>query len=148
MIKFKFNFKLDLEGDEELGFTLFKNEKEDIYINPENNLIFTTKSNKPVSIEMFLSPKQIKRSDLFIMYKPGMEIIIRLTENEWAKGLIKSIQERTNLAPVTILLTDAFGMTYIDGLGFQCRLLGEVAFYLDDTILEISSDLINIEDYV
>ena len=33
MIKFKFDFKLDLEGDEGLGFTLFKTEEEDIYVN-------------------------------------------------------------------------------------------------------------------
>lgn len=146
MIKFKFEFKLDLEGDEALGFTLFKNENEDIYINPENNLIFTAKPNKPTSIEMYLSPEQITRNDLFIMYKPGMKILIRLTENEFAEGLIKAIQEKTSLAPVTILLTDVFGIKLLNGVCVQCRLLGEVAYYLDNTILEVSSDIMfNIE---
>ena len=146
MIKFKFEFKLDLEGDEELGFTLFKNENEDIYINPENNLIFTAKPNKPTPIEMYLSPEQITRNDLFIMYKPGMKILIRLTENESAEGLIKAIQEKTSLAPITILLTDVFGITRINGVCVQRRLLGEAAYYLDNTVLEVSSDISNIEN--
>ena len=60
---------------------------------------------------MYLSPEQITRNDLFIMYKPGMKILIRLTENESAEGLIKAIQEKTSLAPITILLTDVFGIT-------------------------------------
>ena len=138
MIKFKFDFKLDLEGDEELGFTLFKTEEEDIYVNPDHDLVLTTKPNTSIKAELNLNPKQITRRDLFVMYKPGMKILIRLTENEFAEGLIKAIQEKTSLAPVTILLTDVFGIKLLNGVCVQCRLLGEVAYYLDDTLLEIS----------
>lgn len=146
MIKFKFDFKLDLEGDEELGFTLFKTEEEDIYVNPDQNLVLTTKPNTSIKAELNLSPKQITRRDLFVMYKPGMKILIRLTEKEWAEGIIKAIQEKTNLSPITILLIDVIKITLSDGISVNTT-LGEVAYYLDDTILEISSEVINL-DYV
>ena len=143
MIKFKFDFKLDLEGDEELGFTLFKTEEEDIYVNPDHNLVLTTKPNKSVGVELNLNPGHITRRDLFIMYKPGMKILIRLTEKDWAEGIIKAIQEKTKLSPITILLTDVIKITLNNGIVVNST-LGEVAYYLDDTILEISSEVINI----
>ena len=143
MIKFKFDFKLDLEGDEELGFTLFKTEEEDIYVNPDHDLVLTTKPNTSIKAELNLSPKQITRRDLFVMYKPGMKILIHLTEKEWAEGLIKAIQEKTELSPITILLTDVMRITLTDDF-VTSSMLGEVAYYLDDTLLEISSEVINI----
>lgn len=143
MIKFEFDLKLDLEGDEELGFTLFKTEEEDLYVNPEQNLVLTTKPNKSVGVELNLNPKQITRRDLFIMYKPGMKILIRLTEKEWAEGMIKAIQEKTELSPITILLTDVIRITLSNGIVVSST-LGEVAYYLDDTVLEISSNIIDI----
>ena len=77
MIKFEFDLKLDLEGDEELGFTLFKTEDEDIYVNPNCNLVLTTKPNKSVRVELNLNPKQITRRDLFIK-KPCKKTAIPL----------------------------------------------------------------------
>lgn len=146
MIKFKFDFKLDLEGDEGLGFTLFKTEEEDIYVNPDQDLILTAKPNESVKAELNLNPKQITRRDLFIMYNHGMKILIRLTEKEWAEGIIKAIQEKTELSPITILLTDVIRITLTDGV-IMSSMLGEVAYYLDDTVLEISSDVISLAEY-
>lgn len=138
MIKFKFQLKIDLEGDEQVGFTLFKNDDEDIYVNPDQNLILSSKPNEFVLAELFLNPRQITRKDLFVMFKPGMDILIQLTENDLVKGMIKGFQDKTDLSPALIYISNAYKLV----LGEESNTVSYVAdtaYYLDDTVIEVSS---------
>ena len=138
MIKFKFLLKIDLEGDEQVGFTLFKYDNEDIYVNPDQSLILSTEPDKPVKVELSLNSKQITRNDLFVMFKPGMDTLIQLTDGSLTKGIILGIQDKTDLSPAFIYLSDAYRLV----LGKESNTVsyvGDTAYYLDDTVIEISS---------